>query len=122
MGPGPRPLRASGPESRSPASRGPIPARPGHRSGQAESSFSLRRSAGSLKLRWTLLTFVPRVVSLQFLQTMTAPRVTRIREKLRDVVIILRRQYFIRLWGMDIGAGASLAMSPKLATINPGGL
>src|SRR5437667_12660000 len=111
MGPGPRPLRASRPESRSPASRGPIPARPGHRSGQAESSFSLRRSAGSLKLRWTLLTFVPRVVALQFLQTMTAPRVTRIRDKLRDVVIILRREYFIRVWTKIICVGIIITNS-----------
>src|SRR5207248_6322968 len=59
---------------------------------------------------------------LQFLQTMTAPRVTRIRDKLRDVVIILRRQYFIRVWGMDIGEGTVISLSAKLDKTNPQGI
>src|SRR3989441_8530274 len=53
---------------------------------------------------------------------MAAPLVTRIREKLRDVVIILRRQYFIRVWGMDIGEGTSISMSAKLDKTNPRGV
>jgi len=53
---------------------------------------------------------------------MTAPLVTRIREKLRDVVILLRRQYFIRVWGMDIGEGTSISMSAKLDKTNPRGV
>jgi len=53
---------------------------------------------------------------------MTAPRVTRIREKLREAVIILRRQYFIRVWGMDIGEGTSISMSAKLDKTNPRGI
>jgi len=53
---------------------------------------------------------------------MTAPLSTRIREKLRNVVIILRRQYLIRVWNMDIGEGTSVSMSAKLDKTNPRGI
>src|SRR5262245_7624552 len=53
---------------------------------------------------------------------MAAPLTSRIRERVRDLVIILRRQYFIHIWKMDIGEGASISMSAKLDKTNPRGI
>jgi acetyltransferase-like isoleucine patch superfamily enzyme len=53
---------------------------------------------------------------------MSAPLATRIREQIRELVIELRRQYFIRLWKMDIGEGTSISMEAKLDKTNPRGI
>jgi len=37
-------------------------------------------------------------------------------------VITLRRQYFVRVWKMDIGEGTSISLSAKLDKTNPRGL
>jgi acetyltransferase-like isoleucine patch superfamily enzyme len=50
------------------------------------------------------------------------PFPTRIRERVRDAVIELRRQYFVRVWHMDIGEGSSISMSAKLDKTNPRGV
>lgn len=50
------------------------------------------------------------------------PLATRIREHLRSVVLTLRRQYFIRVWQMDIGEGTAISLSAKLDKTNPRGL
>ena len=53
---------------------------------------------------------------------MGVPLATTIRESLRLVLIELRRQYFVRIWKMDIGAGTSISFSAKLDKTNPTGL
>ena len=53
---------------------------------------------------------------------MAVPLATRTREWVRDRVIGLRRQYFIRMWQMDIGEGTSISMSAKLDKTNPRGI
>jgi acetyltransferase-like isoleucine patch superfamily enzyme len=50
------------------------------------------------------------------------PVATRIRERVRELVIGLRRQYLIRVWKMDIGEGSSISMSAKLDKTNPRGI
>jgi acetyltransferase-like isoleucine patch superfamily enzyme len=47
---------------------------------------------------------------------------TRIREAVRTAVIELRRQYFVRVWHMDIGEGTSISTSAKLDKTNPRGI
>jgi acetyltransferase-like isoleucine patch superfamily enzyme len=53
---------------------------------------------------------------------MAVPLATRTREWVRELVIGLRRQYFIRVWNMDLGEGTSISMSAKLDKTNPRGL
>ena len=53
---------------------------------------------------------------------MAAPLPSRIREKLRNVAMAVRRQYFIRVWKMDIGEGTTISLSAKLDKTNPQGL
>ena len=53
---------------------------------------------------------------------MVVPLATRAREWVRDLVIGARRQYFIRVWKMDLGEGASISMSAKLDKTNPRGI
>jgi acetyltransferase-like isoleucine patch superfamily enzyme len=51
-----------------------------------------------------------------------APLLTRIRESLRLVIQKLRRQYFNRVWQMQIGEGSVVSFSAKLDKTNPRGL
>jgi exopolysaccharide acyltransferase PssR len=53
---------------------------------------------------------------------MPVPLATRMREWIRELVLGLRRQYFIRVWKMDIGEGASISLSAKLDKTNPRGV
>ncbi len=53
---------------------------------------------------------------------MATPLPTEIREKVRDIVLMIRRQYFIRVWHMDIGEGTTVSLSAKLDKTNPRGL
>jgi acetyltransferase-like isoleucine patch superfamily enzyme len=53
---------------------------------------------------------------------MTVPLATRVRDQLREVVQLLRRQYFIRLWKMEIGEGTAISLSAKLDKTNPRGV
>jgi acetyltransferase-like isoleucine patch superfamily enzyme len=53
---------------------------------------------------------------------MAAPLATRLRESLREVVVALRRQYFVRVWKMDIGEGTAISTSAKLDKTNPTGI
>ena len=53
---------------------------------------------------------------------MAVPLATRMRERVRDLVIGVRRQYFIHVWKMDIGEGTSISMSAKLDKTNPRGI
>jgi acetyltransferase-like isoleucine patch superfamily enzyme len=53
---------------------------------------------------------------------MAVPLATRMRERVRDLVIGVRRQYFVHVWKMDIGEGTSISMSAKLDKTNPRGI
>jgi len=53
---------------------------------------------------------------------MAAPLASRIRDKLRTVVVTVRRQYFIRVWQMDIGEGSTISLTAKLDKTNPRGI
>jgi acetyltransferase-like isoleucine patch superfamily enzyme len=54
---------------------------------------------------------------------MAVPLAARIRDKLAlSVVTILRRQYLIRVWKMDIGEGSIISRSAKLDKTNPRGI
>jgi acetyltransferase-like isoleucine patch superfamily enzyme len=53
---------------------------------------------------------------------MNAPLATRIRNRLRELVLEARRQYFIRVWRMTIGEGSIISMSAKLDKTNPRGV
>lgn len=46
----------------------------------------------------------------------------RIRNELRPIALELRRQYFNRLWGMDIGPGCMISFSAKLDKTYPRGV
>jgi acetyltransferase-like isoleucine patch superfamily enzyme len=53
---------------------------------------------------------------------MAAPLATRLRESLREIMLTLRRHYFIRVWKMTIGEGTSISLSAKLDKTNPRGI
>jgi acetyltransferase-like isoleucine patch superfamily enzyme len=53
---------------------------------------------------------------------MSVPLATRFREQLREVVQLLRRQYLIRVWKMDIGEGTAISLDAKLDRTNPAGI
>ena len=53
---------------------------------------------------------------------MSAPLVTRLRETLREIVMVARRYYFTKVWKMDLGEGTSISFSAKLDKTNPSGL
>jgi acetyltransferase-like isoleucine patch superfamily enzyme len=53
---------------------------------------------------------------------MAGPLASRIRDRLRDVVVTLRRQYLVRLWQMDIGEGSVVSLSARLDKTNPRGI
>jgi acetyltransferase-like isoleucine patch superfamily enzyme len=52
----------------------------------------------------------------------SVPLATRIRDRLREAMIELRRQYFVRVWHMDIGKGTAISTSAKLDKTNPQGI
>jgi exopolysaccharide acyltransferase PssR len=47
---------------------------------------------------------------------------TRMRDALREVVLMTRRQYLNRVWKMDIGEGTAISGSAKLDKTNPRGI
>jgi acetyltransferase-like isoleucine patch superfamily enzyme len=51
-----------------------------------------------------------------------APLASRIRDKVRNVVLAVRRLYFICVWRMDIGEGTAISLSAKLDKTNPRGI
>ena len=53
---------------------------------------------------------------------MSVPLATRIREYVREIVMALRRQYFVRVWKMEIGEGSTVSLSAKLDMTNPSGI
>jgi acetyltransferase-like isoleucine patch superfamily enzyme len=53
---------------------------------------------------------------------MAAPLATRIRNVLSGAAQEIRRQYFVRIWQMDIGKGSIVAFSAKLDKTNPRGV
>jgi acetyltransferase-like isoleucine patch superfamily enzyme len=53
---------------------------------------------------------------------MATPLATRVREVLREVVQTLRRQYFIRVWKMQLGEGTVISFGARLDKSNPRGI
>lgn len=53
---------------------------------------------------------------------MSVPWVTRIRDALSAVGHRLRRQYYVRVWQMDIGRGTMISSTAKLDKTNPRGI
>jgi len=51
-----------------------------------------------------------------------APLASRMRDEVRDVVMAVRRLYFIRVWKMDLGEGTVISLSAKLDKTNPRGI
>src|SRR5438046_10426059 len=54
--------------------------------------------------------------------SMGIPLATRMRDALREVVLMMRRQYLNRVWKMDIGEGTAISGSAKLDKTNPRGI
>ena len=50
------------------------------------------------------------------------PLATLVRDALREVVLMMRRQYLNRVWKMDIGEGTAISGSAKLDKTNPRGI
>jgi len=50
------------------------------------------------------------------------PLATKIRDWLREAVIVVRRQYFVRVWHMELGEGTAISTSAKLDKTNPRGI
>src|SRR5256885_10283827 len=53
---------------------------------------------------------------------MDIPLAARLRDALREVVLLMRRQYLTRVWKMDIGEGTAISGSAKLDKTNPRGV
>ena len=53
---------------------------------------------------------------------MGIPLATRVRDALREVVLMMQRQYLNRVWKMDIGEGTAISGSAKLDKTNPRGI
>src|SRR2546423_8020795 len=53
---------------------------------------------------------------------MAIPLATRVRDWLREVALVIRRQYLMRVWKMEIGEGTAISMSAKLDLTNPRGI
>jgi len=53
---------------------------------------------------------------------MSLPLATRIRDALRELMLLMRRQYYVRVWKMEIGEGTASSMSAKLDKTNPRGI
>jgi acetyltransferase-like isoleucine patch superfamily enzyme len=53
---------------------------------------------------------------------MGVPFATRLRDRLRLIVIELRRWYLVRIWRMEIGTGTAISFSAKLDKTNPRGI
>jgi len=53
---------------------------------------------------------------------MVTPLATKIRDALREILQILRRQYYVRIWRMQIGEGSVVSFSAKLDKTNPRGI
>src|SRR5438876_9060340 len=53
---------------------------------------------------------------------MPVPLATRLRDSVREAVLEIRRQYFVRVWKMDIGEGTAISTSAKLDKTNPQGI
>ena len=51
-----------------------------------------------------------------------APIATRVREGLREILQKIRREYFVRVWHMEIGEGSTISFSAKLDRTNPRGI
>lgn len=51
-----------------------------------------------------------------------APMTSRIRDAVRNVLKKVRRQYFIRVWKMQIGEGSVISFSARLDKTNPRGV
>src|SRR5213595_4068962 len=54
--------------------------------------------------------------------SMDIPLATRARDAVREVVLMLRRQYLNRVWKMDLGEGTAISTSAKLDKTNPRGI
>src|SRR5947207_5931379 len=54
--------------------------------------------------------------------SMDIPLAARLRDALREVVLMLRRQYLNRVWKMGIGEGTAISGSAKLDKTNPRGI
>src|SRR5260370_42072130 len=57
-----------------------------------------------------------------YAKTTVPPLATRLREVLREAAQWLRRQYFIRVWHMQIGEGSVVSFSARLDKTNPKGI
>jgi exopolysaccharide acyltransferase PssR len=53
---------------------------------------------------------------------MTIPFLASLRTRIRPVVMGLRRLYFRRVWGMDLGEGCHVSFSARLDKTNPRGI
>ena len=53
---------------------------------------------------------------------MAVPLATLLRDWLREIVLVIRRQYLMRVWKMEIGEGTAISMSAKLDLTNPRGI
>jgi acetyltransferase-like isoleucine patch superfamily enzyme len=50
------------------------------------------------------------------------PLATKIRDWIRELVIVVRRRYYVQVWHMDLGEGVSISTSAKLDKTNPRGI
>jgi acetyltransferase-like isoleucine patch superfamily enzyme len=53
---------------------------------------------------------------------MATPLATWVREVLREVLQTLRRQYFVRVWRMQLGEGTFISFGARLDKTNPSGI
>src|SRR5947207_9652388 len=54
--------------------------------------------------------------------SMDIPLAARLRDALREVVLLMRRQYLNRVWKMDIGKGTAISGKAKFDKTNPRGI
>jgi acetyltransferase-like isoleucine patch superfamily enzyme len=78
----------------------------------------------TLKVRRTSVASRPSIDAKTEVDSSTEPTplATRIRGLLREAVQGLRRQYFNRVWYMDLGEGSIVSFSAKLDKTNPRGI
>jgi acetyltransferase-like isoleucine patch superfamily enzyme len=53
---------------------------------------------------------------------LVVPLATKVREWVREIVLVVRRQYYVSVWKMTIGEGTSISLSAKLDKTNPRGV
>src|SRR5689334_3352679 len=64
----------------------------------------------------------PSILPLKYNSQVSTPIATAIRDAARNLVLDIRRQYFVHVWGMDVGEGTSVSFSARLDKTNPRGV